>query len=153
MIFHFMTEKDTHNYEMYLLIWETNTYKRENNFFFFADYCWKVVLKIENEYQRTEDNYQITLTENDKNRILTALVGQDTPRCLKYFLLNSKNTAVANLKPCDAEFMSDGFLRLTLEKETKHSALIQQSDVETCVYQCFKENNCLDLLLLNTENE
>lgn len=112
-----------------------------------ADYVWKVVLKVESTDQRTQNSFQYTLTENDKNRFLKALVGESTPRCLKHFLLKSKNPAAANLKLHNAEFMFDGRLRLTLETQTRNITLLQQYDVETCVYQCLKENNCWDLLL------
>lgn len=112
-----------------------------------ADYVWKVVLKVESADQRTRNSFQYTLTENDKNRFLKALVGESTPRCLKHFLLKSKNPAAANLKLHNAEFMPDGRLRLTLETQTRNITLLQQYDVETCVYQCLKENNCWDLLL------
>lgn len=112
-----------------------------------TDYVWKIVLKVESKDQRTEDSFQYILTENDKNRILNALVGESNPRCLEYFLLRSKNPAAANLKLNNAEIMPDGKLRLTLETQTRNITLLQQYDVETCVYQCLKDNNCLDLLL------
>lgn len=116
-------------------------------FFHLADYVWNVVLKVESTDQRTQNSFQYTLTENDKNRFLKALVGKSNPRCLKHFLLKSKNPAAVDLKLHNAEFMPDGRLMLTFETETRNITLLQQYDVETCVYQCLKENNCWDLLL------
>lgn len=113
-----------------------------NFFFTLADYVWRVVLKVESKEQRTH-----ILTENDKNRVLIALVGESNPRCLKHFLSKSKNPAAANLKLHNADFMLDGRLRLAFETQTRNIELIQQYDVETCVYQCLKENNCWDLFL------
>lgn len=114
-------------------------------FFTLADYVWRVVLKVDSKDQRTQTCLQYTLPENDKTRFLGALVGESNPRCLKQFLLKSKNPAAANLKLLNAEFMPDGLFRLTVE--TRNITLLQQCDVETCVYQCLKENNCWDLLL------
>lgn len=119
--------------------------KKQEPFFFFADYDWKVVSKVKSEDQRTHDSDK--LTEDDKCRILTALLGEGNPRCLKHLLLNSKNQAVAKLKPQNAEFLPDDTLRLTLMMEKRNTALIRQDDVETCVYQCLKDNSCWDILL------
>lgn len=116
-------------------------------FFTLADYVWRVVLKVESKDQRTHNSFQYKLTENDKNRVLIALVGESNPICLKHFLLKSKNPAAANLKLHNADFMPDGRLRLAFETQTRNIALLQQYDVETCVYQCLKKNNCWDLLL------
>lgn len=116
-------------------------------FFTLADYVWSVVLKVESKDQRTHNSFQYILTENDKNRVLIALVGESNPICLKHFLLKSKNPAAANLKLHNADFMPDGRLRLAFETQTRNIALLQQYDVETCVYQCLKKNNCWDLLL------
>lgn len=112
-----------------------------------ADYVWRVVLKVDSKDQRTQTCLQNTLTENDKNRFLGALVGESNPRCFTQFLLKSKNTAAANLKLLNAEFMPDGRFKLTVETQTRNITLLQQYDVETCVHQCLKENNCWDLLL------
>lgn len=120
---------------------------KQTIFFTLADYVWRVVLKVDSKDQRTQTCLQYTLTENDKNRFLSALVGKSNPRCLKQFLLKSKNPAAANLKLHNAEFMPDGRFRLTVETKTRNITLLQQYDVETCVYQCLKENNCWDLLL------
>lgn len=111
------------------------------------DYVWRVVLKVDSKDQRKQTCLQYTLTEKDKNRFLGALVGEGNPRCLKQFLLKSKNPAAANLNLHNAEFMPGGRFRLTVETQTRNITLLQQYDVETCVYQCLKENNCWDLLL------
>lgn len=120
---------------------------KQTIFFTLADYVWRVVLKVDSKDQRTQTCLQYSLTENDKNRFLSALVGKSNPRCLKQFLLKSKNPSAANLKLHNAEFMPDGRFRLTVETKTRNITLLQQYDVETCVYQCLKENNCWDLLL------
>lgn len=116
-------------------------------------YAWKVVLKVESKDQRTQNSFQYTVTENDKNRFLKALVDDSNPRCLEHFLLKSKNPAAANLKPRNAEFMPNGKLSLTLETQTRNITLLQQYDVETCVYQCLNENNFWDLLLCTEKGE
>lgn len=139
-------DRYTQSWNLKLFICAKQKYK---TIFFFtlADYVWRVVLKAESKDQRAQNSFQYTLTENDKNRFLKALVGESNPRCLKHFLLRSKNPAAANLKLCYAEFIPDERLKLSLETQTRNITLLQQYDVETCVYQCLKENNCCDLLL------
>lgn len=123
--------------------------KNRNMIFVFAlvDYVWTVELKVESEGQKSQSTIQYTLSENDENHFPQALVEENNPRCLQHFLLKSKKPAVRKLKLQNAKLLPDRKLSLTLGTQKKISTLLQQCDVETCVYQCLKENNCRDILL------
>lgn len=121
-----MTKIDTHKMEFKIIFVQNKNVKHAIFFFTLADYVWSVVLKVESKDQRTHNSFQYILTENDKNRVLIALVGESNPICLKHFLLKSKNPAAANLKLHNADFMPDGRLRLAFETQTRNIALLQR---------------------------
>lgn len=111
------------------------------------DCRWKIVLCAESTDLRTQGNPLYTLTEEDRNRFLKAIYDKSNPRCLQHFLLHSGKPALANLQLLNVEFTSDSHLKIIFVIETKYYELLQECDIETCVYQCLKENNCGDLLL------
>ena len=107
-----------------------------------SDCVWKYAIQD----QKTQRYHMDLLSKDDKNRFLNSLCNIENPKCLQKYLSSSSKPAVASIKVQHAEFT---FPKLTLNIviETKFIELLREGDVETCIYQCLKENNCDDLVL------
>lgn len=110
--------------------------------FSIADYRWKFAIKD----QKSANLRTQTLPKEREERILNALLNSENPNCLQKYISASKNPAVAKLKLKRAEFKYTHFL-VTVATETGYIELLTENALETCVYQCLKENNCEDFFL------
>lgn len=107
---------------------------------FISDFYWKIA-QIDGT-----GHLRYTLKEEDHMRFSSAIDGKGNSRSLQSFFSNSKKTAVAELKLVETN-VTEKDLRITLQIETKFLEMLKENDLETCVYQCLRENNCGDILL------
>lgn len=113
---------------------------------FISDSYWKIAQIDGTGHQSSSPPLRFTLKEEDQMRFSSAIDGKGNSRSLQSFFSNSRKTAVSELKLVETN-VTEKDLRITLQIETKFLEMLKENDLETCVYQCLRENDCGDILL------
>jgi hypothetical protein len=110
------------------------------------DSYWKIAQIDRTGHQSSNTPLRYTLKEEDQKRLGSALDGGGNAGNLQSFLSTSRKPAVAKSKLLETR-ITEKDLRIILQIETKFVELLRPNDLETCIYQCLRENNCRDILL------